>query len=237
METDIINYYNKHFDIIINIISTITNFMKKYKKDYENKFNTQLYIEGSYCSFTNNNDEYNNKMIKKIANLLWCMNLLNDNPIICEIGFNTGYSSSIIMHGLYNKNPNFYIFDYCLHSYLKPCFNLFKNNFEKSANKIELIEGDSIITLPRFINENKNLLEKFDFIHVDGGHTKECIDNDLKNCDMLIKKGGIIIIDDTNIIDINNAIDYYLNNKNYTELFLLNVSDFDWPHRIIKKND
>ena len=129
-----------------------------------------------------------------------------------------------------------YIFDYGAHIYIRPCIDLFKSSFEHRANKIEYIEGDSVITVPKFIEDNQNLIGTFDFIHIDGGHDEEFIKNDFKYCDILIKKpGGIIIIDDTNMEHINNEVDFYIKNNNYVELFFLDLSNFAFPHRIIQK--
>jgi predicted O-methyltransferase YrrM len=220
---------------ILNIINSIHGFINDMQKDYYKKFNTYMLIEGNYGNYTLNDDNYNRFLNKKISNLLWAMNLLENNPTVCEIGFNTGFSSSIIILGLHNKNPNFYIFDYNEHNYVKPCFDLFKTRFENNINKLEFIEGNSIITVPEFINKNQNLIGTFDFIHIDGGHSEECIKNDFKNCDSLIKIGGIIIIDDTNVKHINDEVDFYIKNNNYIELFFSDVSNFIYPHRIIQK--
>jgi len=219
------------FNNINQIINNINNIIINYIQQ-----NNNLVIEGNYGSFDYNNNERNEYLRKKNDNLLWAMNLLKNNPTVCEIGFNTGFSSSMMMLGLYNKNPNYYIFDYGEHIYINSCLELFKNTFENKINKFEYTEGNSIITVPNFINNNQNLIGTFDFIHIDGGHTEECITNDFKNCDVLIKKpGGIIIIDDTNLSYINELVDFYIKNNNYVELFFLDVSNFIHPHRIIQK--
>ena len=57
--------------------------------------------------------------------------------------------------------------------------------------------------------------------------------HDMKNTDLLVKKNGIVIIDDTNSYIINKYVDLYLSTGNYIELNLL--STFGYPHRIIKK--
>jgi len=224
-------FYMDKFNNINQIINNINNIIINYIQK-----NNNLVIEGNYGSFEYNNNEINEYLRKKIDNLLWAMNLLKNNPTVCEIGFNTGFSSSMMMLGLYNKNPNYYIFDYGEHIYINSCLELFKNTFENKINKFEYTKGNSIITVPNFINNNQNLIGTFDFIHIDGGHTEECITNDFKNCDVLIKKpGGIIIIDDTNISYINELVDFYIKNNNYVELFFLDVSNFIYPHRIIQK--
>lgn len=192
-------------------------------------------IEGSYCMYKKDDDNFNKFVNSKISNLCSCINsLTSDNLNICEIGFNAGHSATFIANTLDNKSYNFYIFDIRHHIYTKPCFELFKSIFKNENNNIHFIEGNSIITIPKYINDN-NLIGTFDFIHIDGGHTKECIDSDLKYADILIKNDGIIIIDDTNYNCINDAVDYYINNKNYVEIFLLDLKDFIYPHRIIQK--
>ena len=74
----------------------------------------------------------------------------------------------------------------------------------------EYIEGDSTITMPKWIKNNKNLIWSYDVVHVDGGHSEHCILNDMKNADLLVKNNGIIIIDDTNDANINKYVDLYI---------------------------
>ena len=75
---------------------------------------------------------------------------------------------------------------------------------------------------------------KYDVVHVDGGHSEHCISNDMKNADLLLKKDGIIIIDDTNDSIIHNYVDLYISNGNYCEINLLQT--YGYQHRVIKKN-
>jgi len=220
-------FYKRNFEKNYKILNQINDLII-------NMRNKQYFIcEGNYCMY-NNDDNFNMFLNFKISNLIWCVNsLTSDNLNICEIGFNAGHSSSLIANTLDNKSYNFYIFDIAEHIYTKPCFELFKSIFKNENNNINFIEGNSIITIPKYINDN--LIGTFDFIHIDGGHTKECIDSDFKYADILIKNDGIIIIDDTNIDCINDAVDYYINNKNYIEIFLLDLKGFIHPHRIIQK--
>ena len=60
---------------------------------------------------------------------------------------------------------------------------------------ITLIEGDSLETVPKYINKNNN--KKFDLIFIDGGHTYEIAKKDLINCKNLAHPQTIIIMDDT----------------------------------------
>jgi hypothetical protein len=99
--------------------------------------------------------------------------------------------------------------------------------------RFEYIEGDSALTMPNWIKEN-GAEGSYDVVHVDGGHTESCISNDMKNSDILVKKGGILIVDDTNNDHINKYVDLYISNGTYTELNVLKTQGY--PHRIIQKN-
>lgn len=55
----------------------------------------------------------------------------------------------------------------------------------------------------------------------------------MKNCDLLIKKNGIIIIDDTNMYEINIYVDLYISSGNYIELNVYKT--YGYEHRIIQK--
>jgi hypothetical protein len=87
--------------------------------------------------------------------------------------------------------------------------------------------------MPEWISNNPELMYKYDVVHVDGGHSEHCISNDMKNADLLVKKNGIIIIDDTYIETINKYVNLYISTGNYVEMNLL--STYGYQHRVIKK--
>jgi len=231
---NIYNYFISNKITIIDIYKDLNNIVLSIC-DNNN-------VEGNYNTFDNNCDNSIKNALCKQANLFWCSKIINNdvnanvnvNVNICEIGFNAGHSSILILEGQENKSFNFTIFDIGLHLYMKPCFNFIKDKY-KNAN-IELIEGDSIQTIPEWITNNKNCIGTYSLIHIDGGHSKECIENDMKNADLLINNNGIIIIDDTNYYYIKMCVDYYIKNKNYEEIFLLEIDEkYCNPHRIIQK--
>jgi len=169
------------------------------------------------------------ELYSKQLNLFWCGKQAVEN--ICEIGFNAGHSTMLMLLGR-NKTPlNFTIFDIGHHAYTKPSFEYIVSKFPHV--NFEYIEGDSTITMPEWINNHKDLMYKYDVVHVDGGHSDYCIENDMKNADLLVKKDGIVIIDDTNSNIINKYVDEYLSTGNYIELNLLSTQGY--PHRVIKK--
>ena len=55
----------------------------------------------------------------------------------------------------------------------------------------------------------------------------------MKNADLLVKKGGIVIIDDTYINYINNYVNLYLSSGKYREMNVLESKGY--THRIIQK--
>jgi len=60
-------------------------------------------------------------------------------------------------------------------------------------SKFCLIRGNTNETLGRYF---KNGAEPFDFAFIDGGHSKETIENDFRLIAANIQKGGTIILDD-----------------------------------------
>jgi len=163
-------------------------------------------------------------------NLFWCGKQASAK--ICEIGFNAGHSTMLMLLGKDKTPLDFTIFDIGHHSYTKPCLDLIKSRFQHV--NFEYIEGDSTLTMPKWIEDNQTLLGLYDVVHVDGGHSEHCISNDMKNADLLVKKHGILIIDDTDIHHINMYVDTYISSGKYREMDVLKTKGY--PHRIIQKN-
>ena len=168
-------------------------------------------------------------LYNKQVNLFWCGKQANTR--ICEIGFNAGHSSMLMLLGREKTPLNYTIFDIGHHQYTKPCLDYITTNF--THVNFEYVEGDSTLIMPEWINNHKDLIGTYDVVHVDGGHTKHCISNDIKNTDLLVKVGGIVIIDDTYIPYINDCVNDYISSGNYIELNL--CATVGYAHRIIKK--
>jgi len=214
-------------------------------KDYENHSNEkqrilddikQLIID-SKCLLEGNSFYIHHSLklfsdlYTKQLNLFWCGKQAKTR--ICEIGFNAGHSSMLMLLGRDKTPLEFTIFDIGQHAYTIPCLNYIKTQFQHI--NFEYVEGDSTLTMPNWILENQALLELYDVVHVDGGHSEYCISNDMKHADMLVKKGGIIIVDDTYIDYINMHVDLYLSSGVYREMNVLQTEGY--PHRIIQKID
>jgi hypothetical protein len=174
-------------------------------------------------------DKRYDDLFNKQVNLFWT----TTGPVnkICEIGFNAGHSAFLFLIGNINKNIEFTIFDINTHKYTWPCFEYIKNYFQNT--KFEFIKGDSVTEMPKWISQNIEKKATYDVIHVDGGHTKECITNDLKNSIDLVKINGLIIIDDTNNENINDCVNKYIAEGSLIEVDILPT--IGYKHRIVKR--
>jgi len=162
----------------------------------------------------------------KQVNLFWCGKQANAR--ICEIGFNAGHSAMLLLMGRDKTEIDFTIFDIGWHPYTKPCLEYIKSKY--SHVKFTYIEGDSTKTVPLWLDGNEG---SYDVVHVDGGHNEHCVSNDMKNADVLLKSGGLMIVDDTYDAIINSYVDLYISTKGYREVELLKTQGY--THRIIVK--
>jgi len=151
---------------------------------------------------------------------------------MCEIGFNAGHSTMLLLLGRDKTPLDFTLFDIGHHPYTKPCLDYIISQFPHI--KFDYIEGDSTVAMPKWIEANHTQIGLYDVVHVDGGHSKHCISNDMKNADILVKRGGIVIIDDTNVSHINKYVDLYISTGKYREMDVLKTKGY--PHRILQKN-
>lgn len=190
--------------------------------------NTNATLEGN-CFYYHESLSIFPDLYSKQVNLFWCGK--QSKTHICEIGFNAGHSTMLMLLGNENPTLTFTVFDIGHHLYTKPCFDYVQSKF--SNVNFEFVEGDSTITMPDWIQKNPELLGKYDVVHIDGGHSEYCISNDMKNSDLLVKINGIIIIDDTNQEHINNYANLYISSGNYTEINVLPTTGY--PHRILRK--
>lgn len=92
-------------------------------------------------------------------------------------------------------------------------------NHEKIKLDYQLYEIDSTKILPK-------LTKEYDIIFIDGGHDYKTVIQDLNNSNRLLKKNGIMIIDDILHKDVKNALlDFLKNNKNYQKIKVAKVNN------------
>lgn len=165
-------------------------------------------------TFNRDDEKFKNKQINLV-------NIAKGKTTICEIGFNGGHSCLLFLF----DNPSvkkFHTFDICFHKYTEPCFEYLKKVFPNVEFK--LIKGNTKFTLPQY-----EITDKYDLVHMDGGHGRDIIKNDIKYCKLL---SDIIIIDDTNYSPINQIAEACLK-EGYKELDILET--YKYKHRIVEK--
>ena len=175
-------------------------------------------LEGN-CFYLDGTLDTDPRLIPKQTNLI---NISRNKKRICEIGFNAGHSMLLFLY----DNPTIEkvtIFDIASHKYTKPCYEYIKNIFKNVD--FEFIEGDTIMTLPGFCND---IHDRFDMIHIDGGHNKVVVKSDFTCATYL---SDLIIADDSNHSPIRNEIESLLKeewkeDKNINETTL-------YSHRIL----
>jgi predicted O-methyltransferase YrrM len=109
---------------------------------------------------------------------------------IMEIGFNAGHSADALL----SSKPDVILvsFDIATHKYI----DVAKEYIDmKYPGRHILIKGDSVIAIPKYIQENPE--KKFDLIFIDGCHEFRYAMTDLMNCRQLAHKDTIVALDDT----------------------------------------
>ena len=203
--------------------------MNEYVNDIE-KFiiDSKVEFEGN-CFYQHHSLTRREELFSKQVNLFWIGTTAKKR--ICEIGINAGHSLLLMLLGNESEELDVTIFDLGTHKYTDSCFDYIKSKFPKV--NMEFIKGNSIHTVPIFIKNNKHLCEQYDIVHVDGGHTDECIFNDIVNSDKIVKLNGFIIVDDTNDPVINRYVDLFINSGKYIEIDI--IPTHLYPHRIIQR--
>lgn len=80
------------------------------------------------------------------------------------------------------------------------------------ASLIEHHSEKSHFVLPQFLRDGR----QFDFGYVDGNHLFEGVFLDLYYLGLLVRKGGIIILDDYNLPGIRRAVAFFVTNRSWT---------------------
>lgn len=198
------NYIKKTKEFInTNLLQIINNCNEKLEGNIFMLHHTTTYT-----------DVFINKA-KNISRLVLDDNIEN----VMEIGFNAGFSTLLML--ISNQKLKITCFDLGDHSYTLPCYMKLKEIF---GERINIIIGDSNQTL-------LNIHEKFDLIHIDGGHETEIAENDIINSYKLCKNGTILIFDDYDFDNLKPLWDSYVNKYN---LQPFNKYIYNSPHHDIK---
>lgn len=197
--------------IFLNAIKdfTINNNINEAKKYIDNHLlpiisNCNELLEGNifmHHHTTTYTDTFLNKT-KNISNLVLNKNIKN----VMEIGFNSGFSTLLML--LSNPNLRISCFDLGEHRYTTKCYEKLKETF---GERLNIVLGDSTKTL-------LNIHDKFDLIHIDGGHSTEVAESDIINSYRLSKSGTILIMDDYDFTNLHKLWDNYIIQYNLKQL-------------------
>ena len=137
--------------------------------------------------------------------------VLNENaPHTIEIGLAFGFSALHICEGLLlngDPDPRHVALDPWQSSgYADPCLEILEEAGVKSL--VEFHYEESQLALPQFLKEGR----QFDLAFVDGNHRFDRVFLDLYYLGHLVRKGGIIILDDLNLPGIERAASFFINN-------------------------
>ena len=222
-------------------MTTPDNYIEKYTKKKEEvekvlqeilqiiqSVSTPEELEGNSFYYHQSIHRFN-ELFNKQVNLTWCGSTAPTR--ICEIGFNAGHSAFLLL--LFNSAPSlqFTIFDIDQHSYTYPCIQYIANKF--SHVNFLFTKGDSTLSIPSFINKFPHDIHSYDVVHVDGGHSVECACSDILCANLLLKKGGYMIIDDTNVDYISQMVNKLIAVGDYKEVQILPTQGYQ--HRILQK--
>lgn len=216
--------------IIESEYTSLSGKLDGYLEDLRNVIHNseQQTVEGNYFYIGHQVVNVSKIGYPKRLNLFYCA---KNAQKICEIGFNGGHSSVLML--LDKTSPvTLTLFDIGHHKYTRPCVEHVIKYF--TEHNIEYIEGDSTVTMPQWIEKNTQYIGTYDLVHVDGNHDSHHIAHDIKNADRLVKVGGIMVIDDTNIGYIHKKVDDLISTEKYEEITLL-PTEKHYSHRAVKK--
>jgi hypothetical protein len=165
--------------------------------------NSGGYLEGNIYNF-GPDMTYTPEYYVKQQNIILCATNLNVKKVL-EIGFNSGFSTLLMLL----SNPNIHItcVDINIHPYTVPCYNIIKEYF---GDRVNLIIGDSTLVVP-------TIKDTFDLIHIDGAHDTAIAEKDIINSIALCNDNCILIMDDTDMDDLNILWSKYSEEYNLSE--------------------
>ena len=108
---------------------------------------------------------------------------------ICEVGYNWGASSLLWLRA--NKHAKVFSFDLAERAYTNITLNWLNTNFK---NRLQLIRGDSALTIPRFKKSSPDT--KCDLIFIDGAHSEQGEFENIVSFQEYATKNTYIILDD-----------------------------------------
>jgi predicted O-methyltransferase YrrM len=128
-----------------------------------------------------------------------------------ETGFALGFSTSFILEGMLNANPEAEIRHVVVDPFQRASWDNAGLMLMKRLGLSELallLEEDSLIALPRLISEH----QRFDFGFVDGSHYFEHAFCDTLYMTRLVRPTGLIVLDDYWMPAVKAAVNFFTRN-------------------------
>lgn len=158
---------------------------------------------------------------------------------ICEIGFNAGFSAYLLLSGAVqgsaaaNQKPHMLIFDLGEHRYAAPALEALRADVGDRAT-VEACWGDSRTGVAQWLHSHPTEIGSFDVVHVDGGHSIDCIISDMLSAVILTRPGGLIIVDDVNDLMILDVVNMWVT-RGSMEVCLDYLPTFGYQHMILRR--
>lgn len=146
---------------------------------------------------------------------------------ILEIGFNAGHSCFLFL--LANPHSKIVCFDLGEHTYVRPCFDYLDRLF---PGRLTLILGNSLETVPAYVAQHTDV--QFELVHIDGGHERAVAEADFQNTYPMLKKGGVLIWDDTQDPALNALCEEYIRHGLVAEIKTI-YNTYMYQHRMLEK--
>jgi predicted O-methyltransferase YrrM len=147
-------------------------------------------LEGS-CFTYHRSTEWAPQLRNKRINLLAAA---SGKQHIFELGVNASHSLLLFLLGS-DTETKIDALDIGEHGYVQKTFDFLKRRFPN--RKLSLQIGDSRESLVQRVLKEKET-NTYDLIHMDGGHTADCVVNDILLLTQLLKPNGWLIVDDIN---------------------------------------
>lgn len=124
---------------------------------------------------------------------------------VCEVGLNCGHSTLTFLN---HSAVDVINFDLPTQPYSSAVRQFFK---QKYANRVKIIDGDSLQTIPTFFEKKKK--KRCDIISVDGMHNYVNALQDAMNLMKQSHNQSIILMDD--VCEVSNCNTHYRNGENH----------------------
>lgn len=122
---------------------------------------------------------------------------------VCEVGLNAGHSSILWMQAC--PQANAVLFDMPYKKWSHPAFDFLRSEYE---GRLEITEGNSLVSIPDYIQQHPNL--QCDLVAIDGSKDPAVRLQDFLNLEKVSHRNTLLLLDDASIEMIKED---YISNK------------------------